>query len=83
MRRLICGALLAITCLGLCATSAWADLIGINFQGRGINNDGGMGACAYQPRFHNLRLASGTLVTGAWRAWVSLDDLLDKSETAA
>src|SRR5438105_10513221 len=39
MRRLICGALLAITCLGLCATSAWADLIGINFQGRGINND--------------------------------------------
>jgi hypothetical protein len=26
------------------------------------NNDGGMGACAYQPRFHNLRLASGTLI---------------------
>ena len=26
------------------------------------NADGGMSACAYQPRFHNLRLASGTLV---------------------
>jgi hypothetical protein len=26
------------------------------------NADGGMTACAYQPRFHNLRLASGTLV---------------------
>jgi len=26
------------------------------------NADGGMAACAYQPRFHNLRLASGTLV---------------------
>ena len=25
-------------------------------------NDGGMTTCAYQPRFHNLRLASGTLV---------------------
>jgi hypothetical protein len=40
MKRLISGAMLAIACLGLCTTSAWADeLIGINFQGRGINND--------------------------------------------
>jgi PEP-CTERM motif len=34
MRRITYGAMLAIACLGLCTTSAWADLIGINFQGR-------------------------------------------------
>jgi hypothetical protein len=34
MRRLMFGAMLAIACLGLCTTSAWADLFGVNFQGR-------------------------------------------------
>jgi hypothetical protein len=34
MRRLMYGAMLAIACLGLCTTSAWADLFGVNFQGR-------------------------------------------------
>jgi hypothetical protein len=32
--------MLAIACLGLGTTSAWADLIGINFQGRGLGNPG-------------------------------------------
>jgi hypothetical protein len=40
MRSLIYSAMLAIACLGFSAISAWADqLIGINFQGRGLNND--------------------------------------------
>src|SRR5438105_1661226 len=34
MRRLMYAAMLAIACLGLCTTSAWADLFGVNFQGR-------------------------------------------------
>jgi hypothetical protein len=34
MRRLMYGAMLAIACLGLCSTSARADLFGVNFQGR-------------------------------------------------
>src|SRR5438067_4606208 len=34
MRRLLYGAMLAIAWLGPCTTSAWADLFGINFQGR-------------------------------------------------
>src|SRR5439155_24576009 len=37
-RRLIYFATMAIACLSLCTTSAWADLWGINFQGRGVNN---------------------------------------------
>lgn len=42
MRRFMHGAMLALACLGLCTTSAWADLLfGINFQGRidGTAND--------------------------------------------
>ena len=38
MRRFIFGAMLAIACFGLCTTSSRADLWGINFQGRGLNN---------------------------------------------
>jgi hypothetical protein len=34
MRSLINGAMLAVACLGFCTTPAWADLFGINFQGR-------------------------------------------------
>jgi hypothetical protein len=37
MRRLICG-VLAIACIGLWTNSAWADLFGINFQGRMDSN---------------------------------------------
>src|SRR5262249_32744337 len=49
MRRLIYGPMLALACLGLCTTSAWADLFGINFQGRGINNDSNTNAEALAP----------------------------------
>jgi hypothetical protein len=49
MRRLIFGAMLAIACFGLCTTSSRADLWGINFQGRGINNDANTNAEALGP----------------------------------
>ena len=41
MQRLMYGAMLAIACLGLGTPSAWADLFGVNFQGRidGSAND--------------------------------------------
>ena len=41
MRRLLYTAMLASACLGLCTPAAWADLFGINFQGRidGSAND--------------------------------------------
>jgi len=45
------AAMLAIACLGLCTTSAWADLFGINFQGRidGTANDPSLKMNALSP----------------------------------
>src|SRR5260370_31624883 len=50
MRRLMYGAMLAIAWLGLCTSSAWADLLfGIQSLGRGIGNDGNVSAQALAP----------------------------------
>src|SRR5437870_7562132 len=51
MRRLLYTAMLASACLGLCTPSAWADLFGINFQGRidGTANDPSLTLNALSP----------------------------------
>lgn len=49
MRRLLFGPMLAIACLGLCTTPAWADLFGIQFLGRGIGSNANVSSTPLAP----------------------------------
>ena len=84
MRRLMYEAMLAIACLGICSTSAWADVIGINFQGRidanGTNAEnalalGDVAGVIAQANWNNDSMAVGTPGTH------TLNQLMDSTGT--